>query len=297
MRALVTTPGTKFGVALAEAPDPVASPDQVIVEVRNVSLNFGDVRGAGTAKPGEVPGWDAAGVVVEAAANGSGPAVGTRVLTFGYGGAWAERRAVPLDEVGVVPDGVDLAVAAALPVAGVTALRALRASGPLGDKRVLITGASGGVGRYAVQLAALEGAHVIAAARRGDGLAELGAKEVVTEVTGLDPVDVILDSVGGQQLVDAWQVLAPGGVLQSIGWTSGEPATFPVYGTVGQPKSLKSFQAGVGFGPDMEYLLGLVERGKLAVDLGYRGSWREFDAAAEALLGRKVAGKAVVRID
>jgi NADPH2:quinone reductase len=295
VRALVTTPNTKFGVALADVPDPEAAAGHVVVDVHNVSLNFGEIRNLAGEDPGVIPGWDAAGVVAET--TDGGPAVGTRVLTFGYGGAWAQKRSVALAEVGVVPDGVDLAVAAAVPVAGVTALRALRASGPLDGKRVLITGASGGVGRYALQLAALEGAHVIAAARRGDGLTELGAKEVVATLDDLDPVDVILDNVGGQQLVTAWQILAPGGVLQSIGWTSLEPATFPVYATVGLPKALTAFQMGTGIGTDMEYVLGLIAQGKLEVDLGYRGSWSAFDDAAGALMGRKVVGKAVLDLD
>jgi NADPH:quinone reductase len=297
VRALVATPNTEFGLALAETPDPVPSPGQALVEVKHVSLNFGDVRMAAGSAPGVVPGWDASGVVTQTAADGSGPAAGTRVLTFGGKGAWAERRAVPTGEIGVVPDSVDLAVAAALPVAGVTALRSLRASGDLAGRRVLITGASGGVGRYAVQLAALGGAHVIAAARRGDGLDALGAKEVVADLDGLAPVDVILDNVGGPQLVQAWKLLVPGGVLQSIGWTSGEPATFPPYSTVGPPKSLMSFESGHGYGPDMEYLMGLVAQDKLVVDLGWRGSWSRFDEAAGALLGRKVAGKAVLDVD
>src|SRR5262249_27162454 len=108
---------------------------------------------------------------------------------------------------------------------------------------------------------------------------------------------VILDNVGGSQLVKAWEILAPGGVLQSIGWTSLEPATFPVYATVGQPKSLKAFQMGTGIGTDMEYLLDLIAHGKLEVDLGFRGSWTRFDEAATALFGRAVAGKAVLDVD
>jgi hypothetical protein len=66
-------------------------------------------------------------------------------------------------------------------------------------------------------------------------------------------VDVVVENVGGSTLVEAWTTLAPGGVLQSIGWTSGEPAVLPVYGTVGPAKSLVSFQAGIGFGADLEY--------------------------------------------
>ena len=92
--------------------------------------------------------------------------VGARVVTFGWAAGWAELRAVDTGELAVLPDGVDHDAAAALPVAGVTALRALRRLGPVLGRRVLITGASGGVGRFAVQLAARAGAHVVAAAGR-----------------------------------------------------------------------------------------------------------------------------------
>jgi len=297
MRALVVTPGSPSGLALGEAPDPSPAPNEVLVEVRHSSLNFGDVNGAPNAAAGSVPGWDASGVVVKPAEDGSGPGAGERVLSFGYAGGWASLRAVPAKELAVVPAEVDLAVAAALPVAGVTALRALRAAGPLLGRRVLVTGASGGVGRYAVQLAALGGAHVVAAARRGEGLAELGADEVVASLDGLAPVDAVLDNVGGRQLVHAFGLLAPGGSLQSVGWTSGEPAEFPVYGTVGPPKSLMSFQVGTEFGVDLAYLLDLVAAGRLTVDVGWRGSWRHFDEGVSALLGRKVAGKAILDHD
>jgi NADPH:quinone reductase-like Zn-dependent oxidoreductase len=153
------------------------------------------------------------------------------------------------------------------------------------------------VGRFAVQLAARAGAYVVAAAIRGKGLAELGAREVVAGLDGVDTVDVVVDNVGGNQLVRAWELLAPGGVIQSVGWTSGEPATFPTYATVGPAKSLTSFQAGTAFGPDLRYLLDLVAEGKLTVDVGWRGSWRQFDEAADALLGRRVTGKAVLDVD
>jgi len=117
------------------------------------------------------------GVVISAAADGSGRPAGTRVVTFGYSGGWAELRAADTAEVAAVPSAVDLGLAAAIPAAGVTALRALRRLGPVAERRVLITGASGGVGRFAVQLAARAGAHVIASVgnpERGDGLARLG---------------------------------------------------------------------------------------------------------------------------
>jgi len=165
---------------------------------------------------------------------------------------------------------------------------------------VLITGASGGVGRFAVQLAADAGARVIASvgsAARGEGLARLGAEQVVVGLDGVDqPVDVVLDSVGGRQLVAAWELLAPGGSLQSIGWTSGEPAVFPPYSTIGLAKSLSSFLIGGEVGAELAALVELLARGRLAVEVGWRGRWEQVAQAAEALRGRRVNGKALLDV-
>ncbi|HEY1569584.1 MAG TPA: hypothetical protein VGF68_21310, partial [Solirubrobacteraceae bacterium] len=153
MRALVHDPDSPHGLRLGEAADPTADPGQALVRVEATSLNFGEVAFlADHAQPGDVAGWDAAGTVVATARDGSGPAAGSRVVTFGWAGAWGELRAVDADQLAVLPDGLDAGAAAALPVAGVTALRALRRLGAVIGRRVLVTGASGGVGRFAVQL-------------------------------------------------------------------------------------------------------------------------------------------------
>jgi NADPH:quinone reductase-like Zn-dependent oxidoreductase len=281
----------------------VAGPGQVVINVRNISLNWGELNRArsGDAPPGTVLGWDAAGVVRRPAADGTGPAEGSRVVTRGADGGWAERRAADVSELAEVPDDVDLADAAALPVAGVTALRALRTAGSILSKRVLITSAAGGVGRFAVQLASLGGAYVIASVGstdRGIGLLELGADDVIVGLAGLDdPVDVVLENVGGEQLVDAFRALAPGGNLQSIGWTSGQPAVFPPYSTVGPAKTLQSFTMGPDVGDDLATLLDLVSDGLLKVDIGWRGPWDRVGDAADALVGRQVGGKAVLDVD
>ncbi|MCT7356709.1 zinc-binding dehydrogenase, partial [Streptomyces sp. 15-116A] len=176
----------------------------------------------------------------------------------------------------------------------------LRAAGLGPGKRVLITGASGGVGRFAVQLAARAGARVIASVgseARGAGLAELGADEVVIGLRGIDgPVDIVIDGVGGPQLVEAWRLLAPGGSLQSVGWTSGEPAVLPPYATVGPAKSLTSFVIEGNAGADLATLAELAAEGALTVELGWQGSWERFDEAAQALRGRRVPGKAVLEV-
>ncbi len=98
-------------------------------------------------------------------------------------------------------------------------------------------------------------------------------------------------------MVDAFALLAPGGSLQSIGWTSGEPAVFPPYSTVGPAKSLTAFMMTPGLGKDLETLLGLLEAGRLKAEIGWRGSWEKVNQAAEALFGRRVPGKAVLDVE
>ena len=147
MRALVHDPDTPHGLRLGEAPDPEPGPSDAIVQVAATSLNFGEVAFLRErVAPGAVAGWDASGTVVAAAADGSGPPAGARVATFGSSGAWAQQRAASTGELAVLPDAVEFGAAAALPVAGVTALRAVRRLGSVVGRRVLITGASGGVG-------------------------------------------------------------------------------------------------------------------------------------------------------
>ncbi len=288
---------------LADVEEPVAAESEALIQVRATALNFGEVHFIDhMRKPGEVPGWDAAGVVVQTAADGSGPPVGSRVVGFHGAGGWAERRAVATENLAVLPDSVDFGPAAALPVAGVTALQSLRALGPVVGRRVLITGASGGVGRFAVQLAARAGAHVIAAVgstARGAGLTALGATEVVVGLADVaEPVSGVLDNVGGPLLAEAFSLLDDGGSLQSIGMASNQPSTidFEVERRSGVRKRLEPFTVRTPFGPDLAYLVELLAAGELDPQIGLRTSWNDVSEAAEALLDRRVAGKAVLDV-
>ncbi|WP_216897199.1 zinc-binding dehydrogenase [Nocardia alni] len=299
MRALVVDPSAPEAVRLTEIAEPVATGDEVLVEVRQAALNYGDLNDArsGRVPPGAVLGSDVAGVVLRSGP--TGPPPGTRVVALAQG-AFAEQVVVDLGALAEVPATVGLVQAAALPVAGVAALRSLRASGAVLGRRVLITGASGGVGRFAVRLASMAGAHVIASVgqvERGIGLEELGADKVVVGLNGIDaPVDVVLDSVGGPQLVAAWQLLAPDGSLQSIGWTSGEPAVFPPYSTIGPPKSLTSFVIQGSVAAELADLVHLVESGALPVEIGWHGPLQRFADGATALRDRRVNGKAILDV-
>lgn len=303
MRAVIYDPRARANLRLSDVDEPVVAADEALVDVRAIGLNFGEIHWIEAARtPGEVPGWDSAGVVREAAADGSGPPVGTRVVAFGYDGGWAQRRAVATENLAALPDTVDFGTAAALPVAGVTALQALHALGAVVGRRVLITGASGGVGRFAVQLAARAGAHVIAAVgsqARGDGLRELGADDVVVGLDGIsEPVFGVLDNVGGTLLTQAFRLVGDGGSVQSIGMASGEPTTINLEEErrIGVRKRLEPFNVRTPFGPDLEYLLTLLSAGQLDPQIGLRESWDNVSAAAEALLGRTVAGKAVLTV-
>jgi NADPH:quinone reductase len=301
MRAVIADPSARNAISIAEVPEPRPGPSQVVLNVHHVALNRGDLNDArsGRVPSGAVLGSDAAGVVNREAADGSGPTQGARVVAL-TPAAFAERVAVDVDAVATVTDSVGLAEAAVLPVAGLAALRSLRAAGSVLGKRVLVTGASGGVGRFAVQLAAAAGAHVIASVgsdARSAGLADAGAAQTTVGLRCINrPVDVILDTVGGPQMVDAWELLAPGGCLQSIGWTSPEAAVFPPFGTVGPPKSLSSFLNMPPYGDDLAMLVQLVRDGVLRPEIGWRGPLNRITDAAEALRTRQLVGKALLDV-
>ena len=157
--AVVVDPDAPGRLVLKPVPEPSPDRSEAIVRVCAISLNRGEVRRSTMAAAGWRPGWDLAGVIERAAADGTGPTVGERVVGFLPEGAWAQRVAVPKNALAELPEKVTFSQAATFPVAGLTALLALGKGGPLLGKRVLITGATGGVGDFAVQLARPSGAH------------------------------------------------------------------------------------------------------------------------------------------
>ncbi|MEO3973626.1 zinc-binding dehydrogenase [Streptomyces sp. CAU 1734] len=305
MRALIVDRSAPGQLRLAEAPDPVPAPHQALVRVAAISPNPAEFRYILPGAPdGAVIGWDASGVVERAAADGSGPAAGTPVTTLGLSEGWAELRAVDTALMGTVPEGADLGETSTLPVSGGTALRALRRLGPILGRRVLVNGATGAVGRFAVQLAARGGARVIAAARRpeaADELRALGAHEVVTgpeELTA--PVDGVLDQVGGPGLAAYFDALGEGGTLVLTGAASGGTAVFEPGTLLADParrdRTIVTFfeMTGGGIDTDLTWLAAEVAAGRLRTHIASRGDWTDAAGTLGAVRESRLAGKAVL---
>src|SRR5437764_14396009 len=120
-RAVVVDPNAPGRLVIAPVADPAPERGEAVVRVRAISLNRGEVRRSGMAAAGWRPGWDLAGVIERAASDGSGPAVGTRVVGFLPEGAWAQRVVVPKNALAELPDKVTFSQAATFPVPGLAA--------------------------------------------------------------------------------------------------------------------------------------------------------------------------------
>lgn len=195
-------------------------------------------------KPCQIPGHDFSGIVESIHPDPShGFKPGDKVFGMvkgDHGGCWAEYAIVTTQEVGLMPKGLSWEEAASVPLSALTAWQALFIHGGVerpqfdsttessdGHKRVLITGAAGGVGLYLVQFAKLAGCHVLASSssneRNGDFLKGLGADEVqeYSELGDLrEHFDLVVDTVGGKILEGCWNLVSKIGTLVSVDSTS-----------------------------------------------------------------------------
>jgi NADPH:quinone reductase len=305
MRALVAAPSAPGGVEPRDVDEPVPANDVAVVEVRACSLNRGECSALLIAEDGWRPGWDVAGVIAGPAPDGSSPPAGTRVTAWASAGGWAERVAVRSGHLAPIPDDLSFEMASTLPVAGLTALGTLAFGGSLDGSSVAITGAAGGVGRFAVQLAHDAGARVTAVVgtpERGEGLRDLGADDVVVgfEAEG-EPFDLILESAGGPSLAAALARVSPDGTVVSFGNSSNEPTTFDARGFYrrGRP-TLRGYlvthellEGRLGTA-ELARLVELVSSARLRVEVGLVVPWADAASAVIALLERRVRGKAVL---
>lgn len=287
-------------MAFAEVSQPVPEPGEALIKVEAFAPNRGETFLLEHPRPELLPGKDIAGLVVQAAADGSGPGIGTRVVGHPAQGGWAEYAAVPTHSLAVLPDGIDSARAAALPLAGITALRLLRTAGSLAGRRVLLTGASGGVGHYVTELAVGAGAELTAVTAtpvRGERLAELGAKVVHEVAAAGGPFDVVLESTGGSDLAVALSKTRPGGLLVWFGQASRTPASLDFFQLLGGPErvTIQHFHyAGAPYGSDLSTLVRLVEQGRLHPEIGRTADWARTAETLVDLRERRIRGKAVL---
>ena len=238
------------------------------------------------------------------ARDGSGPAVGERVVGHPPQAGWAQLAAVPTSSLAALPEAVSLEVAAALPLAGLTGLRLLRASGPLAGSRMLITGASGGVGHYVTELAAAAGAAVTVvtgSSQRAERLLALGAIAAVRDLDeARGPFDVVLESVGGDSLPRALGLLVPHGALIWFGQASREPVTLDFFAYFAQTgATIRHFHyedTDVCDARDLQTLVRLVATGRLHPELGVVADWAQTADTIDALQARRIRGNAVLTI-
>lgn len=287
---------------------PVAGAGQVLVRVAGTSFNGVDanIRGGGMQGPipvalPHIPGIDVAGTVEALGEGVTGVRVGDRVVGFlpmVADGAAAEHVVAPADVLAPAPSTIPLADAAALPIVALTAWQALFDHGGLtSGQRVLVNGAGGAVGDYAVQLAKNAGAHVVATAspRSVERVRSAGADEVVDHTTTdlaaavAEPVDLVLNlaPVAPEQLVALVGLIRPGGVL--VNTTVWMPApSDDERGVRGVDLFVRS---------DAEQLAELVarvDRGELRVDVAQRVPLAELASVHAQAAAGTLSGKVVV---
>lgn len=275
-----------------------------MVAVQAFSPNRGESFVLERAEPGFRPGKDIAGVIVKPAASGHGPGAGDRVVAHLDHSGWAERAVVPIDRLAVVPEAISSEEAAALPLAGLTALRLTRVTGPLASRRLLLTGASGGVGHYFVELAASQGAQitvVAATGQRARRVLELGASEWITDPADTTEVfDIGLDSVGGRSTATVLAKLAPHGLLVWFGQASRTAPTLDFFDwTGGSSATIRKFlytDDDTPVADDLAALVRLTAAGRLHPEIGVVAGWEDTPRIIEAMAARTVRGNAVLTI-
>ncbi|MGL3806190.1 NAD(P)-dependent alcohol dehydrogenase [Paeniglutamicibacter sp. R2-26] len=320
MRAVVYT---RYGgpevLGISEVPTPVTRAGKVLVRVRAAGLDRGTwhlmagepraVRLAtGLRSPRmAVPGIDFAGEVVEAGAGVSGFAAGDRVVGVAAG-SFAEYVLADPRKLVQLPEGIAWEQAATLPTSGVTALQALRKAGdPATGARVLVTGAAGGVGSFAVQLAKLRGAHVSAecSAPKVDFVGSLGADVVHTRAGGgayaRDAVyDVVIDIAGNPSISTLRRILAGKGRVVIVGAEAPGPSLTgmnrQMRAVVLSPflRQSLSMLVSVAKARDLAELVELVSAGKVTGRIDRTFALEEAQAAMELLVAGEVRGKVVL---
>jgi NADPH2:quinone reductase len=294
MHALVTSPKTPGRLIVVDLPPPEPAPGVAVVRVRASSINRGETRLIADRPNGWAPGQDVVGIVERPAPHG-GPRRGLRVVGLADGGSWSELVAVPVERLTALPDRPDRvsdAVAATLPVAGLTSLRAVRALGAVIGSPVLITGAKGATGNVAAQLALVAGAVVTGLARAPF---DFQGVRIVTALGVGERFDRVIDTVGGDVLAGTLRHLTPGAKV--VTFAGGEPASIGLATFAGTPATLEAlfvYGAPGRFDEDLATLVRFVIEGRLVPHIDRTIPMADVNDGLAALEAGGIDGKIVL---
>jgi NADPH:quinone reductase len=306
MRALVADPSASPALALADVPEPTPGPGQLLIDMEAASVNRGEVRLASRLEPGTVVGWDVAGTVAALGEGVSQFDVGDRVMgLYEGGGSFAERVVVPAAWTAPLPGACDFVTASTLPVAGITAVGINRLGRVHAGDRVLVTGAAGGVGAFAVQLARDAKATVTGQAgseERAAAVRAFGAEALVHAGDG-SPVDgefdVVLDGIGGPMVPALIEATARLGRMVVYGNSANAESTFRIERLYNKGVTMYGFRVFTTVAPeqavkDMANLAEQAVAGRLTVQVQATAPLEEALPLIRDLYARKVTGKVVI---
>jgi NADPH:quinone reductase len=302
-----------------DVPDPECPDGFVIVDAEAISIEGGDLLARAMGELGAVPhvvGYLSAGTISEAGAGVEDRAVGDRVVALNAAGSHAARRVVPAMMTWPIPDGLDAARAACVPVAFGTAYECLFTAGNLTEgQTVLIHAGAGGVGMAAIQLAKRAGATVISTASSDEKLERLQALgldhginyatdsfvERTNQLTDSRGVDVVIDSIGGQNLVDSIGVLAYRGILVSVGVAARAGSAIEARALWARNNALRGVYLGGAFLPEYARIhpmigdmLARVASGELHVEIDRTFPLAQAAAAHAYIESRKAFGRVIL---
>lgn len=317
--AVIHGNGPPEALRYEEVPEPDCPGGCVVVDAEAISIEGGDLLARAASPPPAVPhvvGYLSAGSVSEVAGDVQAPGVGDRVVALNAAGSHGERRAVPAIMTWPIPEGLDAARAACVPVAFGTAYECLFTAGNLAEgQTVLVHAGAGGVGMAAIQLAKRAGATVISTASSDEKLERLKALgldhginyardsfvERARELTEGRGVDVVLDSIGGQNLVDSIGVLGYRGTLVSVGVAARQGSSIEAQSLWAQNNALRGVYLGgailseyTRIHPMIGELLERVASGELRVEIDRTFPLAEAAAAHEYVESRQAFGRVVM---
>ena len=302
-----------------DVPEPECPAGFVVVDAQAISIEGGDLLARAAGELPSVPhvvGYLSAGIVSEIGAGVEGISIGDRVVALNTAGSHAARRAVPSIITWPIPEGLDSAHAACVPVAFGTAYECLFTAGNLAEgQTVLIHAGAGGVGMAAIQLAKRSGATVIATASSDQKLERLKALgldhginyaiesfvERTNQLTDSRGVDIVIDSIGGQNLVDSVAALAYRGTLVSVGVAARAGSAVEARSLWERNNTLRGVFLGIALlqeyariHPMIGEMIDGVSRGDLLVEVDRSFSLENAVQAHEYAESRKAFGRVVM---